>query len=1333
MASLWNQLVKLLSGTRAKQVHKVSRARTQRRLRMEMLEGRALMAADITGTIFHDLTDNNIDGADPRLSGVTVALFRDGGNATYESGAGTIAAGDDVLVGTTTSAATTGLYSFTVNQAGTYYVVQTSASGSLIQRPNARVQTITVTSGQVAGVSVQTIDSFDTTSQTVTASTSGTNPDFNSIAAAEALGGERDLFANATSGSISIEVDNPSTTNQVVFNVGAGANGTRQIVYDGADGDGQVLDNTGLGGVDLTSGGTANGFRLTIGGEAGTSITITVNSGANASSRTVSIPTTAGGAPTDILEVLFSDFTTSAGTGADFEDVGAITFEVTGPDAADATIDLIETFGPTVLTQNIANLSPMTIGDLVFADLDNDGLFDASGANPDVPLANVTLQLFTDTNSNGTFDNGVDLQTTDGSGNPVSTTTNGSGIYQFTNVLPGSYFVVIPSSQFATGQAAAGYIASSTVPVGQANNANTAANITGVGVVTALVTLAATAAPTDDGDTDNNTDLSNDIGLVPQYDLTIEKTSTATSAPAGTTITYTINARNDGPSPATDVSITDNIPDGIQIVSVTSNVGTDVITVPASAQDTTAANPDDIVIEVGNLAASATTQRTITVVAFVLPDTVGTGTPASIENTATIAGFGTELTALPNTDSLSLPVTRNAILELTKTASPTTAVVGSNITYTLTMRNTGPSTARNVVINDTLPAGLDLVSVTSNVGTATGTQGTTGNPDSIEVTVANVNVDAPSADTDVVVTIVATVLNSITGSSIANTGTADSDDSAGVTANANTPLARNIDLAITKAITTNPASTATPATAAPNSTFTYTVVARNDGPSAATTVRVTDNLPDGIRIISATSSDGTDTITIPASAQDTTASNPDDLIIEVGDLDVGSANQTTITIVGVVLPGTTGTFTNVATIAATDTTGNIESDTSDNSASVAANAPRTVDLAVTKSGPATAVSGNTITYTMSAVNNGPSDAIGVQVSDDIPDGLRVISATVNGTPVTIPASLADTTAANPDNLVFAIGALASGATNNTIQIVAAILPSSTAALVNSAVISTTDTATVETPNTNNTSTVTTTLTQQNDVAITKTGPATLPAGSTITYTMNVTNNGPSTATSVAVADTLPTGVTFVSGTSLIGSTAAGTVASGANNSATVTIPALAPGETAVVTILATVSASATGSVTNTVTVTAANDTVSTNNTSTASTTLTAPLPSNITGRIYIDSNRDGVGQSTESGIAGVTVTLTGTPTGGSTSVTQTTTTNANGEYTFSNVAAGTYTVTSANPTDFNFQAANPGSTGGTAGTRQITAIPLAAANSTANNVGFVRVFSKRLFLSSSTR
>ena len=133
---------------------------------------------------------------------------------------------------------------------------------------------------------------------------------------------------------------------------------------------------------------------------------------------------------------------------------------------------------------------------------------------------------------------------------------------------------------------------------------------------------------------------------------------------------------------------------------------------------------------------------------------------------------------------------------------------------------------------------------------------------------------------------------------------------------------------------------------------------------------------------------------------------------------------------------------------------------------------------------------------------------------------------------------------------------------------------------------------------------------------------------------------------------------------------------------------------------------------------------------TAATAITAPLAANLAGRIYIDSNKDGIGQSTEPGISGVTLTLTGTVTVGSAPVNRTTTTDSNGNYTFANVEQGTYTVTSGSPPDFNFRTANPGNTGGTAGTQQISTINLAGINSTANNVGFTRVFSKRLFLAS---
>ncbi|MFN7627694.1 MAG: hypothetical protein ACK5PZ_12760, partial [Pirellula sp.] len=61
-----------------------------------------------------------------------------------------------------------------------------------------------------------------------------------------------------------------------------------------------------------------------------------------------------------------------------------------------------------------------------------------------------------------------------------------------------------------------------------------------------------------------------------------------------------------------------------------------------------------------------------------------------------------------------------------------------------------------------------------------------------------------------------------------------------------------------------------------------------------------------------------------------------------------------------------------------------------------------------------------------------------------------------------------------------------------------------------------------------------------------------------------------------------------------------------------------------------------------------------------------------------------------------------------------------------------YTVRAGSPTDFVFKAANPGTTAGTAGNLEISNINVNA-NSTGNNVGFTRVFSKRLFLASSPR
>jgi len=68
------------------------------------------------------------------------------------------------------------------------------------------------------------------------------------------------------------------------------------------------------------------------------------------------------------------------------------------------------------------------------------------------------------------------------------------------------------------------------------------------------------------------------------------------------------------------------------------------------------------------------------------------------------------------------------------------------------------------------------------------------------------------------------------------------------------------------------------------------------------------------------------------------------------------------------------------------------------------------------------------------------------------------------------------------------------------------------------------------PTNNVTPPVTTSVTPVFDLVIAKTAATTVLATSNLSYTISVTNFGPSTASSVTVTDTLPVGVTFVSAT-----------------------------------------------------------------------------------------------------------------------------------------------------------------------------------------------------------
>ena len=98
-------------------------------------------------------------------------------------------------------------------------------------------------------------------------------------------------------------------------------------------------------------------------------------------------------------------------------------------------------------------------------------------------------------------------------------------------------------------------------------------------------------------------------------------------------------------------------------------------------------------------------------------------------------------------------------------------------------------------------------------------------------------------------------------------------------------------------------------------------------------------------------------------------------------------------------------------------------------------------------------------------------------------------------------------------------------------------------------------------------------------------------------------------------------------------------------------------------------------------------------------------PSSLTGNVYEDVNDDGVEQSNESGIADVSVTLTGTDDKGN-PVNLSATTNSSGSYGFANLRPGNYTITESAPAGYLDGKVPSGSLGGVTGTHQLSEIAI---------------------------
>ncbi len=349
-----------------------------------------------------------------------------------------------------------------------------------------------------------------------------------------------------------------------------------------------------------------------------------------------------------------------------------------------------------------------------------------------------------------------------------------------------------------------------------------------------------------------------------------------------------------------------------------------------------------------------------------------------------------------------------------------------------------------------------------------------------------------------------------------------------------------------------------PATALLGNTFSYSLGITNNGPIAASTVQLTDTLPAGVTFSSVT----------PAASCSQTAGT-----VTCNFATLASGASTPAITINVVAAAV-GTVTNTANVTETQSDYNLIN----NTASASTIISPASDMSITKTGPATANQGDTITYTLTAKNNGPTVATTIVVTDTLPAQVSFSSASAG---CSFSAGTVTCTAA-------------SLAVNATAVFTVSVIAQTVGSAVNTAVVSASQT---DPTAANNTSSVTTVIGASAEISIVKTASANpVKQGATFSYILTVHNNGPSAATAVTATDVLPTGVTF-------SSASAGCSYVSATRTVTCTAASLAVSATVVFNIQ--VVAGVPALVSNTATVTATqHDPILSNNTSTFTSTIT---------------------------------------------------------------------------------------------------------------------------------
>jgi uncharacterized repeat protein (TIGR01451 family) len=460
-----------------------------------------------------------------------------------------------------------------------------------------------------------------------------------------------------------------------------------------------------------------------------------------------------------------------------------------------------------------------------------------------------------------------------------------------------------------------------------------------------------------------------------------------------------------------------------------------------------------------------------------------------------------------------IPLLQEPILTITKRADPDPVNAGDVLTYTIAVANSGDAIATGTVITDALDSNVSFARASDDGIHYAG--------------VVSWEVGPIPAGQTITRTLWVTVNQVTSGTILSNTAGVTSTQGINDRDSIVTKVAAAADLALTKSDRIDPLTTGL--------LVIYDVTVTNNGPSNATGVVLTDMLP--ASMIFQTSTPGAPSCT-----------HADGIVTcNLDSITSGSSKKVVIRAYTTL----SGVFTNQAEVAANEPDPYAANNTASEDTTV-----QPADVWVVKSdSPDPVRVGVPLNYTLTVGNTGPNVATGVVLTDTLPPGVTFQSSNP-GAPICSHAS---------GSVTCDLGNLQPLA-NTSVTIV--VIPTRAGVITNMAEV----VANEPDPDpADNTATATTQVNAAADLEVSKgDDPDPVIAGENLTYTLTVTNNGPSEATNIVLTDTLPGGVTLASAPDC----------TELNGIVTCNLGNLDSGESTQVTIIAQVDSSTTATLTN---------------------------------------------------------------------------------------------------------------------------------------------------------